>query len=69
MPGILHTHLWGADNSSCLSWKRPLGPLSLAGVSSCSQGWEVLLSLTPPVKDFGAGNEVAYDALRCLENN
>lgn len=68
MPGILHTHLWGADNSRPLL-EQPLGLRSLAGVSSCSWGWEVLASLAPLVKDFGAGDEVASDALGCLKNN
>lgn len=66
MPGILHTHLWGA---ACLSWKWPLGLFSLAGVSTCLWGWEVLVSLGPLAKDFRAGDEVASDGLRCLKNN
>lgn len=64
MPGILHIHLWGADNSSLTLLKMPLDPLFLAGVSRHSWGWEVLVSLIPMVENFGAGGEAASDVLR-----
>lgn len=36
MPGILHTHLWGADNSSPSLWKQLLGcSLLLESAASC----------------------------------
>lgn len=59
MPGILHTHLWGADNSSPISLEASASwLLTPAGVSSFLQGQEVLTSLILSVKDFGAGNEL-----------
>lgn len=33
------------------------------------QGQKVLTSLVLPQKDFEAGDEVAFDALRCLKSN
>lgn len=46
-----------------LSQKGPLGPLSFAGLSGFLLGWEVLVSLTPLGKDFGAGYEVPQEQL------
>lgn len=69
MPGILHTHLWGADNSSLSLWKQPLGcSLLLESAASC-RARRCFALLILPLKDFGAGDEVASDALRCLQNN
>lgn len=72
MPGILHTHLLGADNSSL-----PLLETAFWPALSC---WSQQLltglggaCLCPSSKGLGAGNEVAFliilEALRCLKNN
>lgn len=73
MPGILHTHLWGADNSSLPLLEMASWPALSCWSQQLLTGLGGACLPCPSSKGLGARNEVAFliilEALRCDVNS